>query len=126
MEILLVEDDVFSAQGIMGLIERWKHHVELAATGKEALEKVRYKVFDLVLLDIFLPDVMGYELIPEFKRFRYDMKIIAMTGHNTPEMERKIRGCGIGYYMAKPVPAEELKSILDHISKKMRKEVKAK
>ncbi|MBW2603447.1 MAG: response regulator [Deltaproteobacteria bacterium] len=122
MQILLVEDDVSSAKMIRTAIERWDHHVELAETGKKALEKARNNTFDLVLLDIMLPDVVGYELIPEFKRYDSGIQIITMTGYNTPEMERKIRGYGITYYMTKPVPFHELESILNHLSEKCKKE----
>ncbi len=118
MEILVVEDYVSNAKMICRAIKRWDHSVEWAATGKEAIEKVTNSIFNLVLLDIMLPDVMGYELIPEFKRYHSGINIITMTGHSTLEMERKIRGYGIIYYMAKPVSLDELKSILDHLSKK--------
>ena len=124
MEILLVEDDVSNAQLITKAIENWNHHVELAETGKEALEKARKNIFDLALLDIMLPDILGYELIPEFKKYDSGIQIITMTGHNSPEMERKIRGYGITYYMTKPVSLYELKSIMNHMSKKFKKEVK--
>lgn len=116
MEILLVEDNDVNAKLISGAIKHWDHHVELAATGKEALEKAKNNMFDVVLLDIILPDAMGYELIPEFKQYRPGINIITMTGYNTLEMERKIRGCGIAYYMTKPVSMKELKSLLDHLS----------
>ncbi|MBU0769737.1 MAG: response regulator [Proteobacteria bacterium] len=118
MKILVVEDNVSNAKMISRAIMRWDHHVELATTGKEAVEKANNQTFDLVLLDIMLPDVMGYELIPEFKRYHSQIKVITMTGHSTLEMERKIRGYGITYYMAKPVSFDELKSILDHLSRK--------
>lgn len=119
MEILLVEDDVVLAKVLSEVIERWEYPVDVASTGKEAVLKVKNKWFDLILLDIFLPDFMGYELIPEFKKYSSGINIITMTGYNTPEMERKIRGYGIAYYMAKPVSYKELKSILVHLSGKI-------
>lgn len=124
MEILLVEDDILNAELMIKAMEGWDHHVELAETGKEAVEKARKNIFDLALLDIMLPDILGYELIPEFKKYDSGIQIITMTGYNSPEMERKIRGYGITYYMTKPVSLYELKSILNHISKKFKKEAK--
>jgi DNA-binding response OmpR family regulator len=124
MEILLVEDDASNAKSMIKAIESLGHHVRLAETGKEAVEKVRRNIFDLALLDIMLPDILGFELIPEFKKYDSGIQIITMTGHNSPEMERKIRGYGITYYMTKPVSLYELKSILNHISKKCKKETK--
>lgn len=119
MEILLVEDDIIVAKVLSEAIERWEYPLDWVATGKEAVLKVKNKWFDLVLLDLFLPDIMGYELIPEFKKYCSGINVVTMTGYNTPEIERKTRGYGITYYIAKPVPLEELKSILDHLSRKI-------
>jgi YesN/AraC family two-component response regulator len=100
------------------MVGLWGHRVHGERTGASALESARRKPLDLILLDIKLPDIMGYDLIPQFKKYQPGINIITMTGYNTPELERKIRGCGITYYLAKPVQMEELKSILDHIDKK--------
>ncbi len=118
MKILLVEDDVRNAEMVNSTIKRWDHQIAWASTGKEAMEKARKNTFDLVLLDIMLPDVMGYELIPEFRRYHSGIKIITMAGQNNLEMERKTKEYGITYYMAKPFSFDELKSILDHLSRK--------
>lgn len=118
MDILLVEDDDYNGKFMKKKLLKWGHRVEWVEKGRQAVEQVTQKSFDLVLLDIRLPDVSGDELIPEFKRFRPDINIITMTGFNTLEMERKIRGLGITYYMAKPISSDELKSILNHLSLK--------
>ena len=90
----------------------------MATSGKAAVQAASRKQFDLALLDIMLPDGFGYDFIPEIKRNQPDLKIITMTGHSTPEMEKRVRKHGITYYMAKPVNFKELKDIVDHISKK--------
>ena len=76
------------------------------------------KTFDLVLLDIMLPDGLGHEFIPALRKHQPEIKIITMTGYSTPAMETEIRSQGIHYYMAKPISLKELKAILDHMSKK--------
>jgi len=118
MYILLVEDEVPTAKGIKENIEAWGHGVEIAYTGQDALKKVREKRFGLMLLDIFLPDCKGHELIPKFKETQPDMGIVTMTGYNTRELELEVRQQGIVYYMVKPFKIEEIKEILDYISKK--------
>jgi len=105
-------------------IERWGHRVETAGTGEDALERVRQKRFDLVLLDIFLPDCKGHELIPQFKETWPETGVVTMTGYNTRDLEWEVRQHGIIYYMTKPFRMEELKEIFDHISKKKRREVR--
>jgi len=118
VNVLVVEDDDSNAEPIAGIIKAWDHRVEVSGTGKDALEKVRKKDFDLVLLDIFLPDIQGYELIPQFKKLCPEIGIVTMTGYNSRELEMKVREQGILYYMIKPFEMKDLQSLLDHVSQK--------
>jgi DNA-binding NtrC family response regulator len=121
MDILIVEDDASVAEIAQEALESWGHNVERSGTGKSALDKVKKKMYDLVLLDIFLPDIKGYELIPKFKKEWPEIRIITMTGYNSRELEMEVRKQGIIYYMIKPFDAMVLKEIVDHIAKKERK-----
>ena len=123
MNILLVEDDEAVADILMEVLKTWDQKVVWVSTKKEAVSQIEDSRFDIILLDIMLPDGFGYEIIPEIKRSQPGMHILTMTGHNTPEFERTIRGFGITYYMSKPVNVGELKQIIDHIENKQNKEV---
>ncbi|RLB15231.1 MAG: response regulator, partial [Deltaproteobacteria bacterium] len=68
MNILIVEDDVAVTSVLTETIQRWGYRAENADTCKDALKKVKQKRFDLILLDIFLPDGKGHRLIPQFKQ----------------------------------------------------------
>jgi len=118
MKILLVEDEVSVAKVIEQAVETMGHSIDTVYTGKDAMKKLKKQRFDLMLLDIYLPDCRGDELIPKFKKIRPDMGIVAMTGYNTMELELEVRQQGIIYYMIKPFKIEEMKEILDHVSKK--------
>ena len=118
MYILVVEDDHSTAEPIAGIIEAWDHKVEISRTGKDALKKVSKKEFDLVLLDIFLPDIQGHELIPQFKKLCPETGIVTMTGYNSRELEMQVRKEGVLYYMIKPFEMKDLQSLLDHVSQK--------
>ena len=118
MKILIVEDDVSEAEAIKESIEVLNHNGETAGTGQDALIKIRQKRFDLVLLDIYLPDCKGHKLIPQFKEVWPDIGIVTMTGYNTRELEWEVRQQGIIYYMIKPFKIKEIGEVLDHISKK--------
>ncbi len=118
MKVLVVDDDDSVARFIGSFIEKLGHYVEKASDGQEALARFNRKKFDLVLLDIFLPDIKGYELIPQFKKLRHDVGVVTMTGYNSRDLEFKVREHGVMYYMIKPFEPDSLKSVLDHISKK--------
>ncbi len=123
MNVLIVEDDVSTAASISEIIRRRAFDSETTRTGKEAVERITKKRFDLVLLDIFLPDCNGYELIPQFRQLWPGIGIVAMTGNNSRELELKVRNFKINYYMIKPFRVEEIEEVLNHISKKKAKEV---
>ncbi|MDM8535280.1 response regulator [Desulfobacterales bacterium HSG17] len=118
MNILIVDDDVSVSRFIKKLFIKWGHSVEIADSGRDALKKFAKNGFEMVLLDIFLPDVKGYELIPKFRKQCPDTSIVAMTGYNTRELELKIRKKGVLFYMSKPVETGDLKSVVDFISAK--------
>ncbi|MDY6903949.1 MAG: response regulator [Thermodesulfobacteriota bacterium] len=118
MNILIVDDDTTLAQALDRALKRWGHFVDTVGTGHDAAGIIQDRQYDLILLDIFLPDGKGYEWIPMFKHQEPGRYIITMTGYNTPEMEKKVRSYGIAYYMAKPVSKNELKLIIDHLSNK--------
>jgi DNA-binding NtrC family response regulator len=124
MNILVVEDDIAEASVLTESIKRLGYSVETSATGKDALKKAKQKKFDLVLLDILLPDCKGHKLIPQFKQMWPEIGIVTMTGYNSRELELEVRQQRIVYYMIKPFSLKELKEVLDHNSKKIRKEVK--
>jgi len=115
MKILIVEDDPQVTHYITLRLNKWGHASESATTGKEALQAAAKTHYDLVLLDIMLPDSKGYDLIPKFKDINPEINIITMTGHNSRELEQKVRQQGITYYMVKPIETENRKLILDHI-----------
>ena len=124
MNILIVEDEISVAGVIKENIEAFGYSVEIANTGRDALKKVKRKRFELMLLDIYLPDCMGHELIPKFKEARPDMGIITITGYNSRELELEVRQKGIIFYMVKPFNLTEMKEILSYYSKKREKETK--
>jgi DNA-binding response OmpR family regulator len=123
MHILIVEDEEIVSEILIARMKRWGQNVVLATSNEEAVSKIKTSRFDLVLLDIMLPDGLGYEIIPEIKQALPNINIITMTGQNTPALERTIREFGITYFMAKPVDFDELKNIIDHIANKQKRKV---
>jgi DNA-binding NtrC family response regulator len=121
MNILLVEDDRAVSSVLAEIIHRWGYGVENAGTCKHALMKISENRFDLVLLDVFLPDGKGHELIPRIRELWPTVGIITMTGYNSRELETEIRKQGVLYYMIKPFNTKCLKDLLDHIAQKQYK-----
>jgi CheY-like chemotaxis protein len=98
----MVGDDAVNSGCVHRITRELVHQIETVATGKGLLEMDKTRTFDLVLLNFFLPDIKGYELIPEIKKLWPESRIIAVTEYNSRELEAKVRKEGIIYYMIKP------------------------
>ncbi len=118
MKVLIVEDDIALSAVITDAVRSWGYAAEEADTGRDALNKMIHRSFDLILLDIFLPDTKGHLLIPEIKKIWPHSNIISMTGYNSRELEKEVRKQGVIYYMIKPFDIDQLRSILDHMNTK--------
>lgn len=121
MLILIVGNDALFPSDVVHQMRQWGHRVESTAMGQDAIIRAQRIPFDLVLLDVLLPDVSGQVLIPQIKALQPETKIIAVAEYNTEQLEKDIRKLGISYYLTKPFPTEELKSILDHTQKALMK-----
>jgi len=121
MKVLVVEKDD-SLAGLLGaLLENWGYDARLCTKGREAVRLFRTGDYDMVLMEILLPDMNAVELISTLKEFSPEVGIVAMTGKNSKELEARIRGQGILYYMVKPLETENLRALLEHVSNKARR-----
>jgi CheY-like chemotaxis protein len=115
MNVLVVENDPCLRSAIAELVAGWGYNAVSAGTGRETLSMVQRKAFDLVLLDLLLPDVDAGEVIVQLKELHPHIGIVTMAEKSTSELEKEIRALGIVYYMCKPISENSLKEILDHM-----------
>ncbi len=115
MRILLIEDDSTTAQTIQLSLKSEKYVIDIANNGEEGLELGKMYDYDLVILDIMLPDIDGYEVLREFRNSRIETPILILSGLS--EMDDKIKGLGIGAddYLTKPFDKRELSARIQAI-----------
>ena len=108
MRILLVEDDKSTAHSIELTLKSEGFIVDLAELGEDGLEIGKIYDYDLILLDIMLPDIDGYEVLRRLRDARVDTPILILSG--LMEMENKVKGLGFGAddYLTKPFDKREL------------------
>ena len=116
MNVLIADDETLQRDLLTQMVSRWGHTVTVAADAAYALELARSRPFDLFILDVYLPDMTGMELIPLVKELQPEARIITMTGASSRTLEGRLRELGISYYMAKPFQRQELESLLEHIA----------
>ena len=107
-KILVVEDDPAIRQGLKDLLQSENYSVETCAKGKPATEIVRSEVFDVILLDIMLPDMTGYEVLQQLRSHGVASKIMMLTSRS--DETDKVLGLELGAddYLTKPFGKKEL------------------
>ncbi len=113
-DILLVEDNELNQQVVLGFLEDTKAKVDVANNGLVALDKLANKSYDLVLMDIQMPEMDGVTATQEIrKQAKYkDLPIIAMTAHAMPEELNKCLAAGMNEYFIKPIDPNALFSLM--------------
>ena len=108
MRVLLVEDDVTAARGISMMLKAGGAVVEQADTGQEALELVRRYDFDIVVLDLMLPDMEGYDVVRRMRAARIEVPVLMLSGLSQPQARVKGLGVGADDFITKPFDRAEL------------------
>jgi DNA-binding response OmpR family regulator len=108
MKILVVEDELKVANFLKKGLEQSGYHVDLAFDGEEGLNLFRNGEYDLVLLDLMLPKISGWDLIPQIRKSKPALPIIALTARVA--VEDRVQGLNLGCddYLAKPFSFAEL------------------
>ena len=117
MRILIVDDNEALAQTTGWLVEMLGHDYRLAANGPQAIDLVRDYKPDVVMLDIGLPGMSGYDLCQHLRKEPHlaNAVFIAQTGWGDSEHRRLTHEAGFHHHMVKPVYAETLQALLESI-----------
>lgn len=109
-KILIVEDNDDSRELVVKVLKNKGYLMVEASDGEEALEKVTAEKPDLILLDISLPKLDGYEVAKRLKAQEEfsDIPIVAFTAHAMKGDREKVIGAGFEGYISKPVNIREL------------------
>ncbi|MFZ5427596.1 MAG: response regulator [Thermodesulfobacteriota bacterium] len=124
LRILLVEDDALNSMLALELLRKLGHRAEPAFNGLEALEKLKGGHFDLVLMDMRMPELDGEETTARIRAGEAGeacrpVPIVAMTAHAFMGERERLLAAGMDGYLAKPICMESLSALLDQISDNM-------
>lgn len=110
MRILLVEDDVMLAEAVSRALVQAAHVVDGARTGEEADHALSVTEYDLVLLDVGLPKIDGFEVLRRLRQRRSAIPVLMLTVNDT--VEDRVTGLDLGAddYLAKPFHLSELEA----------------
>ncbi|MCK5056894.1 MAG: cache domain-containing protein [Candidatus Aminicenantes bacterium] len=125
LNILLVEDNIFNQKVVIYNLRRFGHHIEIAENGKIAVEKFKKNTYDLVLMDVQMPEMDGYEATRIIRRIEKEVSvksgdechtpIIAMTANAMKEDEAKSLNSGMDVHLSKPFNSEKFLKTINKI-----------
>jgi CheY-like chemotaxis protein len=114
ISILLVEDNEVNILVARTFLERWGANVDVAVNGQEALDMVDIHRHKLVLMDMHMPVMDGYDATRRMRQKGIRLPIVALTASLPREVEDRVRGMGVDDIIVKPFVPEELFRIVLH------------
>jgi CheY-like chemotaxis protein len=122
LQILLVEDNAVNQLVALRLLEKHGHSVTVASDGRKALIAWEQQPFDLVLMDVQMPEMNGWQATQAIrekeKTTGQHIPIAAMTAHAMTGDEEKCIAAGMDFYLTKPIRTQELFAVLEEIGQK--------
>jgi DNA-binding NtrC family response regulator len=111
--VLIVENDDEMRSLLKDLTEEARFEADSAANGVEALGKIEKKTFDLIISDIPMPGLSGFDILPRMKRLQPEAYIILITAFGSEETHRKSIERGASAYLEKPIHFDRLRALMD-------------
>ncbi|MFH1144008.1 MAG: response regulator, partial [Candidatus Eisenbacteria bacterium] len=119
LRVLLAEDNPVNQKLALRLLERMGHGTRLVQTGREAVEVSGAEPFDLILMDVQMPEMDGLEATRTIRRRESErggrLPIIAMTAHAMKGDRERCLESGMDDYVAKPIRPEELRRVIETV-----------
>jgi CheY-like chemotaxis protein len=116
---MVVEDNLDIAESLAMLLESQGHEVRVVNNGGAALDEAQVNVPDVILLDIGLPDMDGYEVARRMRqhpRFK-GVVLVALTGYGRDQDRQQSRAAGFDYHMVKPVNLDTLQELVARLGR---------
>jgi CheY-like chemotaxis protein len=117
LRVLVVEDNPVNQRLASRLLEKRGHRVTVTANGREAVESVEKQTFDLILMDVQMPEMDGFEATAVIRnREKHNgghVPIIALTAHAMKGDRERCLAEGMDGYLTKPIRSQELDEVLE-------------
>lgn len=115
VQILLVEDEVHVANALQVVLREAGYQVAWAATGQRALELLAAQPFDLVVADLYLPDLDGLEVVRQARAQQPPLPVIVITGYSSLATAIAALRLGTADYLEKPFTEEEITACIQRV-----------
>ncbi|MFA0758062.1 MAG: hypothetical protein PVTTEEND_001437 [Candidatus Fervidibacter sp.] len=117
--ILVVDDDPNIGRQFKRVLQQERCTVDIASQGSEALERVKEQVYDLIFLDLVLPDMDGAQTFAQIRKIDPDAHVVLMTGYPDSELVSKAMRYGAISLLIKPIPPSEIRRLVRGFKKRL-------
>jgi CheY-like chemotaxis protein len=112
-QILIVEDDPLIIELLLELLKDDGYSISIAQDGLDAFERLRQDRFDLLICDLWIPGMSGFELLAAIRDLPEQVQIIIMTADDTPETMLKAVREQAHHFVSKPFKRDEMRALID-------------
>ena len=112
LKVLIAEDNILNQRVIQNLFKRFSLTIDIAENGVKALVMEKAKDYDMIFMDIFMPEMDGVSAVKELRKSGNNCPIIGMTASNDLEEKNRAMEAGMDDYIIKPVKLEELSRMI--------------
>ena len=112
LNILIAEDNVINQKVVKILFKNLGHEIDMVSNGEEATKRINKKKYDIVFMDIMMPEMDGLEATREIRAKGYKMPIIALTADLGDKTKQNAYKAGVDEFIGKPIKSDELKKIM--------------
>ena len=117
LKALVVDDSLINLRVAQKLLEHLNLEVDTAFSGKECLEKVKSNSYDIIFMDIMMPEMDGVQTFQNLKLIdSFSTPVVALTADATTGAKEKYINLGFSNYIAKPIDLEILTTIINKIN----------
>ena len=116
--VLVVDDDKDVGEFLRDALSRWNYDVSLATHGREAVRLISHQIFDAALVDIWMPEMDGLQVLDEIKRHDPALEVVMMTGNPMVETAVQALKSGAYDYLIKPLNLDELQHLMQQVLEK--------
>jgi len=119
--VLVVDDHFADRETLKAILEEKGYRVATAADGTEAIDMVRSRHYDIIFLDVRLPDMTGFETFEQVKKIDPQTAVIMMTGYVEEDLVRSAIGSGAYAYLYKPLDMKKVITLVEAVSREKQK-----
>ena len=118
-ELLVVDDNATNLKLADKLFSKMGHHVELANSGEKALELIKEHTFDIIFMDMQMPEMSGVETTVEMRKQGVEIPIIALTANAFESDKQECLEAGMDDFTTKPLRRQELQRIIEEHTRRV-------